>query len=208
MKITVKNVRLAFPHLFTPKAVGEDGKKYFKAAFPIEPDSATHKQIKEAMIAAAKEKWDEKAATIFKKLKEDRKLCFEEKSPSNDSGEVYNGFEGMYVLNATRNASRGRVTLVGRDPKKGPLAEEDGVLYGGCYVNAIVDVWAQDNTSDRGGKRINCELLGVQFVKDGEAFGGGAAASVDDFEVLEDIDEDDFEGDGVGAAQEDDDDFA
>lgn len=189
MDLKLKNVRLAFPAIFEPKT-NEDGKKNFKAAFPIEPDSAEHKAIKEAMTAVAKEKWGEKAGTIFKKLKEDRKLCFEEKSPSNDSGEVYGGFEDMYVLNSNRAATKGRVTLV--DRARNPVTESDGVLYGGCYVNAILDIWAQDNAH---GKRINCELRGLQFVKDGEAFGGGAAASVDDFDELEDIDdseEDDF----------------
>jgi len=72
--------------------------------------------------------------------------------------------------------SKTRPTVLNRD--KTPVAEADGVLYGGCYVNALLDVWAQDNAF---GKRINATLKGVQFVRDGDAFGGGAPASADDF---------------------------
>ena len=184
MDLKLKNVRLAFPAVFEPKT-NEDGKKNYKAAFPIDPGSANHDLIVAALKAVAKEKWADKAASVFKKLKADRKLCYEERSPSNDSDEVYGGFEDMFVLNSNRAATKGRVTLVDRGRK--PVTEEDGKIYAGCYVNAILDIWAQDN---KFGKRVNCELRGLQFAKDGEAFGGGAAASVDDFDELEEIEDD------------------
>jgi hypothetical protein len=189
MDLKLKNVRLAFAAVFTPKT-NEDGKKNYKGAYPIDPGSSDHDAIVAAMKAVAKEKWGEKAPDIFKKLKADRKLCYEERSPSNDSGEVYEGFEDMFVLNSNRTEKKGRVTLLDRD--RTPLSESDGKPYSGCYVNAVLDIWAQDNAH---GKRINCELRGLQFVKDGDAFGGGAAASVDDFDELEEIDDgadDDF----------------
>ncbi|MNP74169.1 hypothetical protein D3C76_1710040 [compost metagenome] len=48
----------------------------------------------------------------------------------------------------------------------------------------IVDIWAQDNSY---GKRINAQLQGIQFVKDGEAFsGGGTSADASDFEEIAD----------------------
>ena len=58
-----------------------------------------------------------------------------------------------------------------------PLTAKDGVIYPGCYVNVSIDFWAQDNSY---GKRINAQLRGVQFVKDGERLGGSVAAA-DDF---------------------------
>jgi len=66
---------------------------------------------------------------------------------------------------------------------KSPVVEADGVIYSGCYVNAIIDLWAQDNQF---GKRINATLLGVQFAYDGDAFAsGGSGVSVDDFDDLD-----------------------
>jgi hypothetical protein len=43
-------------------------------------------------------------------------------------------------------------------------------LYGGCFVNAAVKSWLQDNKHGRG---VRCELVAIQFAKDGEAFGEG-----------------------------------
>ena len=70
------------------------------------------------------------------------------------------------------------------------LDESTGRPYGGCYVNANIEIYAQDNGF---GKRINASLKGVQFFRDGDAFSGGAPASEDDFDDLSDT------GDGSAA---------
>ena len=53
---------------------------------------------------------------------------------------------------------------------------------------ALVDFWAQDNQF---GKRVNATLTGVQFVRDGDSFGGARVAAADDFDVLDDAEPDD-----------------
>lgn len=174
MKIQLNNVRLCFADVFAP---GGDFNRY-GAAFPIEPNSKNQKIIEEAMAAEAEAKWPKKGAVILAGLVEDRNVCFFKRPPKNKDGEVYQGFEGMYVIN-TSNASR--PTVVDRD--RTPLTEKDGRVYNGCYVNALLEIWAQDNQY---GRRINCTLRGIQFSKDGEAFGGGKPASVDEFEDLGD----------------------
>jgi hypothetical protein len=66
------------------------------------------------------------------------------------------------------------------DKDRSPLVSADGRPYSGCYVNAQVEVWAQDHKSF--GKRINAQLLGVQFVEDGDSFQAGAPpANPEDF---------------------------
>jgi hypothetical protein len=69
------------------------------------------------------------------------------------------------------------------DKDKSPLSEASGRPYAGCYVNASLDIWAQDNSY---GKRVNATLRGVQFFRDGDAFAGGAPASEDEFDDLSD----------------------
>ena len=60
-----------------------------------------------------------------------------------------------------------RPQVIGK--KREALTEEDDVVYGGVIVNALIRPWAQDN---KFGKRINANLVGVQFVKeDGVRFG-------------------------------------
>ncbi len=72
-----------------------------------------------------------------------------------------------------------RPTVIDRD--RTALIQADGRPYAGCYVNAVVDIWAQDNNF---GKRINASLSGVQFLRDGDAFAGGGVAAPDDFDDI------------------------
>lgn len=54
--------------------------------------------------------------------------------------------------------------------------------YAGCWVNAMVDIWAQDN---EWGMRINATITGIQFVEHDQAFGGGAKPALpDEFPIL------------------------
>ena len=80
----------------------------------------------------------------------------------------------------------------GLEIRKVPKPEREAAVQRQCWdrmsntpnsvrVNATVNVWAQDN---KYGKRVNAQLLGVQFYADGDSFGGGAVGSVDDFDDL------------------------
>jgi hypothetical protein len=98
---------------------------------------------------------------------------------NGDAKATLDGYEGNLYLNGYNAV---RPTVVDRDAT--PLVAADGKPYSGCYVNMIIDVWAQDN---KYGKKINAQLQGVQFFKDGDAFaGGGKAADTGDFEVIAD----------------------
>jgi len=89
----------------------------------------------------------------------------------------YDGCAGMWMVKASNGK---RPTVINRD--KSPITEEDEVMYAGCYVNAIIEPWFQNNDF---GKRVNANLLGVQFVKDGEPLGdGGTKVGADDFDDL------------------------
>lgn len=182
MKIAVQNVRLAFPSLFEPQSFGE-GEPAFSASLLMAPDHPAVKTIVDAMTEAAVDKWKDKASAMLKQLKATDKLALHDGATKAS----YAGFEGNLFL-STRN--RARPVVVDRD--RTPLAAADGKPYAGCYVNASVDIWVQDNQY---GKRVNATLLGIQFLRDGEAFGGGATGSADDFEVLDSAEGGDFGAD-------------
>lgn len=176
MKVKLASVRIAFPNLFEAKTIaGSEGEPRFSAAFIIEPGSVNAKALAAAMDAVAKEKWGGKADTILKDLKSKERVCYKQ-SPLSKDGTPYEGFEGKHSLNAS---NKSRPLILARD--KTPLTAQDGKPYGGCYVHASVELWAQDN---KYGKRINASLKGVQFASDGDSFGGGAPASADEFEDL------------------------
>lgn len=172
MKIKLTNVRLSFAQLFEAKTVNGEGKPAFSASFLIEPSDPQVANINAAIEAVAKDKWGAKAEANLKVMRTADKTCLH----SGDLKANYDGFEGMLYI-SSRNALRPLVI----DTDKTPLTAQDGKPYSGCYVNASVELWAQDNNY---GKRVNATLMGVQFFKDGESFSGGGVASEDDFDDL------------------------
>jgi len=162
--IKIKNARLSFPSLFQKAEFqGKEGKYEATLLFP-KSDTKTYDAI---MAGIEQCKKDNKI-----KVASD-KLCIKDGDESE-----YDGCEGMWMVKAGNNK---RPTVINRD--KTPLVEEDEVVYAGCYVNAIIDMWGQNNSY---GKRVNANLLGIQFVKDGEPFGdGGKTADADEFDEIE-----------------------
>lgn len=184
--VVLQSVRLSFPKLFKPEASIEGGTPKFGAAFLMDPETETGKAnikaLKAAIGAAAKKTWAEKADKVMKALDSDRSGLRDGDTATNGEGDVYSGYENMMFVSAS-NLKRPQV--LNRD--KTPLTEEDNVVYGGCYVDAVVSVWA---TADKklGGNGVFCTLEVVRFRKDGEPFG---AAPVDADDYLDDLDDDD-----------------
>jgi len=181
MSIKLKDVRLSFPGLFKAEAFkpGDDPK--FKATFLIPKGSAQHKMIEAAILEVVTAKHGAKAAGIIKQIRGNpNKFCYQD-----GDNKSYDGYEGMMALSAKNGT---RPLVIDRD--KSILAEEDGRPYAGCYVNASIELFCYDNT----GVGVSASLGGVQFVRDGDAFAGGRAASEDEFDDL-----------GEGADTEDDD---
>lgn len=172
MRFKLDNVRLAFPALFEAVTVNGEGKPAFSALLLMAPDHPGVKLIEAALVEVAKDKWGTKAEQTLKQLRAADKVCLHE----GDRKAEYAGFEGQVYVSARNQV---RPLVIDRD--RSPLSASDGKPYPGCYVNAVLDLWAQDNAF---GKRINAGLSGIQFVKDGEAFTGGGAAKQDEFDDL------------------------
>lgn len=173
MKVKLINVRLSFADLFQARAFGNDpdATPKFAGTFLLEPGSENEKLVRAAIQTAATEKWGAKAADTLKALTKADKVALKD----GDTKE-YDGYAGMLFIKA---ASEKRPRVL--DADKTPLTQEDGRPYSGCYVDAIIEIYAQDNSW---GKRINASLGGVQFRRHGEAFGGGAPISDDEFESI------------------------
>lgn len=174
--ITIKNAVLNFPSLFTlPTINGEKASKY---STKIILDPITHKTTIKALQAEIERLRTEGLKGI--KLGADR-ICLRN---GDDLGqEVY---EGKFVLSAS--TKKRPVVVQAVNGALEPLVEDDGKIYSGCICNVNVDLWAQDN---KFGKRINCELIAVQWKADGEPLAGGGVsreAAVQGF----DVDPDDF----------------
>jgi hypothetical protein len=178
MRILIKNVRLAFPAIFKPEAIG-DGEPAYSARFIIEPNSEVAQQIDDAIVAVAKEKWKDDWKTVLDGIIEDKLCCFEKRDYVNKkTRKVYDGFKGKWHIGARSPADKPRPTTFSADKEEvGPSV---GLIYPGAFVDGSLEIWAQDNQF---GRRINAQLRGVRFRAHGESFGGGSGpADADDFD--------------------------
>lgn len=172
MKLMLRNVRIAFPTLFEPKTVNGEGEPRFSATFIIPKNHPQIAEVNKVIDSVAAEKWKDKATAKIKQARVKDRVCLHD----GDLKAEYEGFTSHYYISAN-NKTRPLVL----DSDKSPLIAADGKPYAGCYVNAQIDIWAQDNTYGVG---INASLSGVQFYKDGDAFSGSAPANPDDFDDL------------------------
>lgn len=175
--LLLNNVRLAFPNLFEPSTVGGEGKPRYSAMLIIPNDHPQLQEIKDSQAAVAKDKWRDKAPAIVKGLEKQDKMALHD----GDTKSKYDGFEGNFFISAASPGDKRSPPVVDRDGRTA-LGPKSGRPYSGCYVNVIVDLWAQDNQY---GQRVNATLGAVQFFADGDSFGAGRQADTDEFESFE-----------------------
>jgi hypothetical protein len=153
--ILLKNVRASFPHVLKPSSFeGSEPAFSIRALMPKGSHGKTA-----ALVKAANDKLLADAKLTGKVAAD--KLCLRDGDLGGKDEE-----DGCWTVSA-RDKKRPRVL----DANKDVLSEKDiDRIYGGCYVNVLVRPWLQNNAY---GKRVNCNLVAVQFVRDGEAFGEG-----------------------------------
>lgn len=175
--IILRNVRLSFPDLYVPKQFEGAGKFKFSGTFLVEPGSENDKLIHAAIQKAAVDKWGAKAADTLKGLMgQSQKCCY-----LDGAMKEYDGYAGKWALTAKRDQEAGMPKLIDKDMTE--LTPISGKPYAGCYVNAKVQIWMQEN---QWGKGIRCTLITVQFAGDGDAFSGSGPADAEGFEAVED----------------------
>lgn len=203
-ELRLHNVRLSFPHLFVPQPgirdekTGITSEPRWSACFLIEKTNKVElRKYAAARDEAKAAKWgDEKN---WPKLKPER-LCMRDGDLEN-----YDGYAGHYYIASGRStktkdgAENPPPSLVDRDPKV-RLTRQSGKLYAGCFVNALVRVWAQDDS--KFGKRLNCSLEAVQFYDHGTPFGAMPVVPEEVFEdysdvFAEDISAEDFDNEDL-----------
>lgn len=170
--ITLPEVRLSFPHLFVAHSMkvpdGSEQEPKFSATFLF--DNIIHGALLDRIDALI----DRLALDEFKK-KVGFKRCLRD---GNEKSELEGYGDGKSFITASNKARPGVV-----DRRLNPIAEADGIIYAGCYVNATIRLWVQNNNW---GKRVNAQLRAVQFVKDGESFGAGPVDATQEFDAIDD----------------------
>lgn len=182
MKIILKDVRLSFPTIFVPEQYQGKGVFRYSATVLIEPKSDNDKIIQKAILAVAIEKWPKKPQAMIDSMKgNSNKFCYQ-----NGDLKDYDGYQGMMFITGHRKESDGAPLVLDRN--KSPLNERSGRPYAGCYVNASMDIYAQDGENSG----IRCGLIALQFSRDGDSFGGASKSQGAEFEDLGDGADSDF----------------
>lgn len=196
MKLKITNCRVGFAHgLFKPSAFEDGQDKKYSADFILTEESKVFKQnadkswspttMKEAQLAVANEAWKGKGAEVLEDLEASKKSFRNGNKRKSKDGEIYEGYADTWYVTAK---SPTKPKLFNRRPKNEDgsdnlVTEESGVIYSGCYVTVTFDLYANTKPQYKG---IFAGLLGAQFVKDGDSFGGGGTAKADDFDDLGD----------------------
>lgn len=190
IKIRLQNVRLAFAHqLFTASAVEEGKDPKYGCDSLLVPGHSVVKAVvkdgnttwhattmKEVMLEVANDAMKGKGQAWLDAL-ENSKRCYRNGDLRvTKGGDPYEGYEGVWYV-AAKNKARPLIL----DENKHPLTITDGKPYSGCYANTIIEVYAITDPKRKG---VHAAMKGVQFVRDGDAFGGGAPASADEFDEL------------------------
>jgi len=178
--IFLSNVRLSFPHLVEAhksKIAAPTATAKFSADFILPPDHPALAQFMTRYAEMAQQKWAENAQAVMQMIQSDRKLrCYGSGAEKVDKKtfKPYSGYDGNAFISASRENAPQMIQLDGSPVDPANTMAYQAIarkLYGGCYVNAAVRPWIQENSFGRG---IRCDLVAVQFFKDGEPFGEGS----------------------------------
>jgi hypothetical protein len=179
--ILVKDVRLSYEHVFKKWGMNEGDNKKFSGKFLL--DKKTHaadiKALGAFLVAF-------QTAAFDGRIPNDK--LFLQDGANSGKAEM----ENCFVISASEDKAP---DVINRD--KSRINEDDDIVYSGCYVNVLIRPWKQAN---KFGKRVNANLLAVQFVRDGERFSGIERPDIDS--VFDEV-EGEFEGAGAGSTEPD-----
>ncbi len=173
-QLHLKLVRTSYLYVFEPYKGDDDSKGSYCSHLLFAPTHAQAPEVNAAIVEVGQQFWKDEWPQVLEELRGKDRLCLHRGEVGKPGQAAYKGM--LYLSSNNRN----RPTVV--DGNRNPLSAKDGIVYSGCWVNAIVSIWAQQ--SPKWGKRINCELNGIQFARDDERLsGGGRAAAAEEFGV-------------------------
>lgn len=171
--IRLDNVIASYPHLDKPwKKNANDKEKYSLTGLA---PKETHDDAKKLMVEVINSLL---AGAKMGKIGAEHKFC---RNGDTEDGPLKPETEGMWIIKASENPDRPPKVRDERTKVMTP-AEILKRVYAGCVVNMLIRPWAQNNDF---GKKINANLIAVQFVKDGTRIGEAAIDDDDAWEELE-----------------------
>lgn len=179
--ILVSKARLSFPHLTEPQrqVIETTGKERvsYNCELLMPQDHPAFVKFMQVYANMALEKWKEHAQATMNMIQNERKLrCFGrgEEKVNKKTFQPYEGYAGMVYITTGRDTPPQIIQADGTpiDPNNTMAYQQlTRKMYGGCWVNAAIKPWLQENKYGRG---VRCDLVAIQFAADDKAFGEGA----------------------------------
>lgn len=164
--MVIRNARLSFPALFTPKASPQGGEPKYQATLLIPKTDVATKQAIDLCIVAAKTAGASKFGGQVPVSV--RTTLYDGDGVSPNTGEPFGEeCKGHWVL---RTSSLNKPGIV--DENVQPILSQDKI-YAGCYVNADINFYAYNTNNSKG---VSCGLNNIQFAGHGEPFSSRQAA--------------------------------
>ena len=152
----IKNARVSFPDIFEVSNVDGDKGNY----------GATLLLTKEQHADVIKELNGAIEGIIKTNLK-GAKVPAEKRCLKDGNNSTRAEYEGYFTVSA-RNDNKPIVFKPNSNDKAENM--EESKIYSGCYVDAKISLWPQNN---KYGKRVNAQLIALRYAGEGEAFSAG-----------------------------------
>ncbi len=179
MKIALENVRIAFvDNLWEPGRPPNlpNAPVAYSCRFIIEPGSENDKRLLAAFDQVAAKEFKGRKDFIMNEIRFNKNCnCYlpGDRYVKTD-GTVYDGFAGKMSLSARRRQLDGPPKVIDRNNTD--VSQASGVVYSGCFVDALVEPFAYANKPNSG---LSCGLLTVRFRAHGDSFGGASAPTTE-----------------------------
>ena len=210
MKVIIKFARLSFNDIFEPKLIGNSTEPKFSATLIcLEPDAEANGHHAKGTRLVVKNASGDKKIVPHGKMQEICEQVLKERFKSipakaknwvynkadgsttreeyvDPEGNFWSGFDSeTFYISAAKQAKLckgGKLTVL--DQLKEAIEPQDQKIFSGCYVNAIIDVYAYETDGTKG---VTASLEAIQLVKAGEPLG------MTQIDAKEEFDEEEFE---------------
>lgn len=153
----LRNVRCSFPHLFErPIINGNEGK--CGAVLMLSEKDTEHMKMAKALHGMIEQ--------VIKTEAKGSRIPPDRRCLRRGSDGTRAEYDGYWTVNANHKT---RPLVVDADGSSVITSQEACPIYAGCFVNAKINIWYQNN---QWGKRVNAGLVAIQFVGEGEPLDG------------------------------------
>ena len=169
LKVMTTEFRVGHPHVFEPSSMPGDSKLSYSIEMLFDKKTTDLSHLQNPLKAAIIGKWGPVKSEWPSPLKMPIR---DGDKPHGKKKEVKKEHQGMWVVRASSSAEYSAPHVVGRDPDVALTSESE--FYPGCYARAHLKAHAYTFADKDGVKFV---LDGVQFLRDGQAFGGKKPAN-------------------------------